>query len=113
MATFLPLLLLECWNEIKNVRDEILQGTSEMEAVTGRLAGRATVDDFTEVYLSIDRMSDRQVFAESDIIFMRGPCETLGKVHQILGPSAETSHLTHLGPYSNYSRESSGGSDTL
>lgn len=85
IATFFPLLLLECWNEICTGRDEILQGTSDSEPITNaRLAGRATVDDFIEIFLSVERLPERSYFHESDIVLLRGSCQTLGKIQQVL-----------------------------
>ena len=81
--TFLPLLLLECWNEIVSARDEIIEGTSEVEPVTGKMAGRVSTDDFIELFLSIDRLPDRNSLGEADIVLLKGPCQTLGKIHQI------------------------------
>ena len=81
--TFLPLLLLECWDEIASARDEINNGTSETEPITGKMAGRASTDDFVEIFFSVDRLTERQPLNESDLVLIKGACQTLGKVHQI------------------------------
>lgn len=82
--TFLPLLLLECWNEITSAQEEIEAGTAEAEPYHGKQSGRISVDDFVEVYLRVDRLPERSPTTENDIVLLRGPCQTLGKVHQII-----------------------------
>lgn len=84
IETFYPLLLLECWNEIVSAREELQAGTNESEPFTGRLAGRLSVDDFVEIYLNVDRMPERSPASENDIVLMKGHCETIAKVHQVL-----------------------------
>lgn len=82
--TFLPLLLLECWSEITTAKEEIQNGDYESEPFTGVMAGRVTVDDFTEVFISVDRLTDRNAVTENDVVMLSGPAETLGKIHQII-----------------------------
>ena len=99
ISTFLPLLLLECWNEILTGMEELNAGTSDNQPITGRLAGRSSVDDFVEVFISLDRMPDRQPVSESDIVLLRGPCDALGTVHQVQRKQQKTDIVIrcHLG----------------
>ena len=99
IETFLPLLLLECWNEIITAREELDAGTSESEPVQARLGGRATVDDFTELFMSVERMAERNPFSENDIVLLKGPCQTLGKIHQITRKQGKIEFVVrcHLG----------------
>lgn len=82
--TFLPLLLLECWSELTTAKEEIQNGDYELEPFTGVLAGRVTVDDFTEVFISVDRLTERNAVTENDIVMLTGPCQTIGKIHQVI-----------------------------
>lgn len=99
IATFLPLLLLECWNEILTAMEEFNLGTSDNQPLSGRLAGRSAIDDFVEVAISLDRMPDRQPVAESDIVLLRGSCDALGKIHQVSRKQQKTDIVIrcHLG----------------
>lgn len=82
--TFLPLLLLECWSEITSAKEEIQSGDYELEPFTGVMAGRMSVDDFTEIFVSVDRLTDRNSVTENDVVMLSGPAETIGKIHQII-----------------------------
>lgn len=82
--TFLPLLLLECWSEIVTAKEEMQNGESEIEPFTGRLAGRVSVDDFTEVFISVDRLPERNAISENDVVMLSGPAQTIGKIHQVI-----------------------------
>lgn len=82
--TFLPLLLLECWNEIVTAKEEMQSGDSEIEPFSGRLAGRVSVDDFTEIFISVDRLSERNAISENDVVMLTGPAQTIGKIHQVI-----------------------------
>lgn len=99
ISTFLPLLLLECWNEILTAMEELNSGTSETPQLACRLAGRAAVDDFVEIAMSLDRMPDRQPVSESDIVLLRGPVDALGKIHQVSRKQQKTDIVIrcHLG----------------
>lgn len=99
ISTFLPLLLLECWNEILTGMEELNAGTSENQPLTGKLAGRSSIDDFVEIFVSLDRMPDRQPVSESDVVLLRGPCDALGKIHQIQRKQQKTDIVIrcHLG----------------
>ena len=80
--TFVPLLLLECWNEICTARDEIQSGTSEVEALTVRMAGRDSVDDFIEAHFPVDRLPERTTYSDNDVIMLTNDSQLriLGKV---------------------------------
>lgn len=82
--TFLPLLLLECWSEVITAKEEMQSGDSEIEPFTGRLAGRVSVDDFTEIFISVDRLGERSAISENDVIVLNGPAQTIGKIHQVI-----------------------------
>jgi senataxin len=99
IETFYPLLLLECWNEIASAREELQIGTNESEPFTGRLAGRLSVDDFVEIYINVDRMPERSPASENDIVLMKGHCETIAKVHQVLRKQGKVDVVlrVHLG----------------
>jgi senataxin len=59
-------------------------GDSEVEPFTGRLAGRVTVDDFTEIFISVDRLGERNAISENDVVMLTGPAQTIGKIHQVI-----------------------------
>jgi senataxin len=79
-AAFEPLLLVECWEQIKAARQEAANYPQPCPAT---IAGRQSVDDFTDVFLTIEhgKMPDKMYFGESDLVLLReGPHQTLAKI---------------------------------
>lgn len=67
---FEPLLMLECWQQLQSAK---IQALSDTPVVPCNIAGRQSVDDFVDVFLTIDhgRMPDRMHFGDSDLVLLR------------------------------------------
>lgn len=92
-TAFEPLLLTECWDQIKNGK---IEAAKEGQVVVCTLAGRQAVNDFTDVFVTVAHsdMPDRMWFGESDLILLRqGPRQVLAKV-QAFGRKREFSEMT-------------------
>ncbi|KAM0790470.1 hypothetical protein ACM66B_003346 [Microbotryomycetes sp. NB124-2] len=77
---FEPLLLAECWEQIRVAKTD---ADKEGQVLTCQIAGRQSVDDFTDVFMTIDhgQLPDKIWFNESDLVWLRqGQKSTLGKV---------------------------------
>lgn len=98
-AAFEPLLLVECWEQIRQAKAE---SSKESQPVPCEIAGRQSVDDFTDIFLTIanGKLPERMYFGESDLVLLRqGKRQTLAKV-QSSGRRREFFELTlrcHLG----------------
>lgn len=94
-AAFEPLLLLECWAQVRQAKAEAM---TEANSVKSTIAGRQSVDDFTDVFMTVEHSqvgADRIYFSESDLILLRstatGPSfggraarrQTLGKIQSM------------------------------
>lgn len=82
-AAYEPLLLVECWEQLRQARQE---AANETPPVPVDVAGRQDVDDFTDVFLTIEwgKMPDRFHFGESDLVLLRqGSRQTLAKIQSI------------------------------
>jgi senataxin len=79
-AAFEPLLLLECWAQIQQARQEATVASRPADCI---IAGRQSVDDFTDIFITIMNaaMPERTHFGESDLVLLRqGPRVALAKV---------------------------------
>ncbi|KAK4049281.1 hypothetical protein OIV83_004218 [Microbotryomycetes sp. JL201] len=77
---FEPLLLAECWEQIRVAKAD---ADKEGQVLTCQIAGRQSVDDFTDVFMTIDhgQLPDKVWFNESDLVWLRqGQKSTIGKV---------------------------------
>lgn len=78
-----PLVMCECWQQIVQAKDEIESGSGEKPIIPCEIAGRASVDDFVEVYTTVKHgsMPERTFFSEADLVLLRnGPRKALAKV---------------------------------
>lgn len=100
-AAFEPLLLIECWEQIRQAKKE-MSSSSDLEIVPCDVAGRQAVDDFTDVFLTVEhgKMPNRMWFNASDVVLLRqGKRQTLAKV-QSFGKKRSFFEITlrcHLG----------------
>lgn len=81
-AAFEPLLLTECWEQIRTAKTE---SAKEGQIVICTLAGRQAVNDFVDVFATISHsdMPDRMWFGESDLVLVRqGSRQLLAKIQQ-------------------------------
>ncbi|GAA5972915.1 hypothetical protein JCM11641_004002 [Rhodosporidiobolus odoratus] len=69
-ASFEPLLLTECWEQIRQAKLEALR---EPRIILADIAGRQSVDDFVDVFCTVDgdQLRDRIFFSESDLVWLR------------------------------------------
>ncbi|KAL8279185.1 hypothetical protein RQP46_008441 [Phenoliferia psychrophenolica] len=80
-AAYEPLLLIECWEQLRQAKQE---AANESQPVPVDIAGRQDVDDFTDVFLTIEhgKLPDRFYLNESDLVLLRqGPRQTMARVH--------------------------------
>ncbi|CUS13858.1 unnamed protein product [Tuber aestivum] len=63
--TFEPLLLLEAWQALQQAKEESAQGPLKLNLVT-----RMSADNFVELEITIDGMSDRNKWLESDLVLV-------------------------------------------
>ncbi|KAK4706098.1 senataxin, partial [Phenoliferia sp. Uapishka_3] len=98
-AAYEPLLLVECWEQLRQARQE---ATNETQPIPVDIAGRQDVDDFTDVFLTIEhgKLPDRFYLNESDLVVIRqGQRQALARVHAF-GRKREFVEVTlrlHLG----------------
>ena len=75
-----PLLLAESWEQVRQARQE---GTRDEPVVKCDVAGRQQVDDFSDVFMTIQhgQLPDRYWLGESDLVLLRqGQRLTLAKI---------------------------------
>ncbi|SCZ89810.1 BZ3500_MvSof-1268-A1-R1_Chr1-3g01592 [Microbotryum saponariae] len=78
--SFEPLLLTECWEQVKVARTETAQDNHPIRAT---IAGRQAVDDFIDVFVTIDHADVPQgtFFFDTDLVLLRqGHHQTIAKV---------------------------------
>ncbi|GAA6010562.1 hypothetical protein JCM11491_002971 [Sporobolomyces phaffii] len=98
-SAFEPLLLTECWEQIRQSKIEALQ---EGQALFAIIAGRQSVDDFVDVFCTIEhgQMRDRIYFGDADLVLLRqGQRQIFAKI-QAVSRKREFFELTlrcHLG----------------
>ncbi|GAA5985688.1 hypothetical protein JCM10908_007072 [Rhodotorula pacifica] len=98
-AAFEPLLLTECWEQIRQAKAEALK---EGQVYRANVAGRQSVDDFVDVFCTIDQseLRDRVFFSDTDFVWLRqGQRHIFAKVQ---GVSRKREHMEltlrcHLG----------------
>lgn len=99
VAAFEPLLLAECWEQLRTAK---VEAAKENQIIPCTIAGRQAVDDFTDVFLTVEhgQMPDKMWISESDLVLLRqGRRMTLAKV-QSFKKTREFSEITlrcHLG----------------
>lgn len=92
-AAFEPLLLTECWEQIKVAKVDY---SKETQPVSCDIAGRQAVDDFTDIFLTVDhgKVPDKMWFGDADLVLLRqGPRQILAKV-QTYGRKREFCEIT-------------------
>ncbi|KAM0752744.1 hypothetical protein T439DRAFT_286412 [Meredithblackwellia eburnea MCA 4105] len=80
IKTYEPLLLVECWEQIRQAREE---AATESKPIPADIAGRQDVDDFLDIFLTIEhgKLPDRFYLSESDLVLLRqGQRRTLARV---------------------------------
>ncbi|GAA6050889.1 hypothetical protein JCM3770_005758 [Rhodotorula araucariae] len=98
-AAFEPLLLTECWEQVRQAKLEALKDGQVLQV---DIAGRQSVDDFIDVFCTIDhsQIRDRLFFGETDLVWLRqGPRQIYAKI-QAVARKREHMELTmrcHLG----------------
>ncbi|KWU45575.1 hypothetical protein RHOSPDRAFT_32881 [Rhodotorula sp. JG-1b] len=98
-AAFEPLLLTECWEQVRQAKAEALK---EGQVYRTNVAGRQSVDDFVDVFCTIDsnELRDRVFFGDTDLVWLRqGQRQIFAKV-QSVSRKREHMELTlrcHLG----------------
>lgn len=98
-AAFEPLLLTECWEQIRQAKLEALK---EGDVLQADIAGRQSVDDFVDVFCTIQHGQVRSgtYFGDTDLVWLRqGPRQIFAKI-QAVSRKREHIELTlrcHLG----------------
>lgn len=98
-AAFEPLLLTECWEQVRQGKAEAMK---EGQVYRISIAGRQSVDDFVDVFCTIDHgeIRDRVFFSDTDLVWIRqGQRQILAKI-QAVSRKREHMELTlrcHLG----------------
>ncbi|GAA5844189.1 hypothetical protein JCM9279_001721 [Rhodotorula babjevae] len=98
-AAFEPLLVTECWEQVRQAK---LESRQDAQVLQVDIAGRQSVDDFIDVFCTVDhsQLRDRIFFGETDLVWLRqGPRQIYAKV-QASNRKREHIELTlrcHLG----------------
>ncbi|CDR46333.1 hypothetical protein NBRC10512_007411 [Rhodotorula toruloides] len=98
-AAFEPLLLTECWEQIRQAKLEALK---ESDVIHADIAGRQSVDDFVDVFCTIQhgQLRSGTYFGDTDLVWLRqGPRQIFAKI-QAVSRKREHIELTlrcHLG----------------
>ncbi|GAA5849474.1 hypothetical protein JCM5353_006863 [Sporobolomyces roseus] len=82
-AAFEPLLLTECWEQIRQAK---IEATQEGQVLFAVIAGRQSVDDFVDVFCTIEhgQMRDRIYFGDSDLVWLRqGQRQIFAKIQSV------------------------------
>ncbi|GAA5880785.1 hypothetical protein JCM1840_001374 [Sporobolomyces johnsonii] len=82
-AAFEPLLLTECWEQVRQAK---LEATQEGQVMLCTIAGRQSVDDFIDVFCTIEhgQLRDRMFFGDSDLVWLRqGPRQIYAKIQSV------------------------------
>ncbi|GAA5907060.1 DNA/RNA helicase SEN1 [Sporobolomyces salmoneus] len=82
-AAFEPLLLTECWEQVRQAK---IEATQEGQALFTVIAGRQSVDDFVDVFCTIEhgQMRDRIYFGDSDLVWLRqGQRQIFAKIQAV------------------------------
>ncbi|GAA5892669.1 hypothetical protein JCM6882_000552 [Rhodosporidiobolus microsporus] len=98
-AAFEPLLLIECWEQVRQAK---LEAVKEGQVIQTDIAGRQSVDDFVDVFCTIEhgQLRDRTFFSESDLVWLRqGDRQIFAKIQSV---NRKREHIeltlrTHLG----------------
>ncbi|GEM11057.1 tRNA-splicing endonuclease [Rhodotorula toruloides] len=98
-AAFEPLLLTECWEQIRQAKLEALK---ESDVILADIAGRQSVDDFVDIFCTIQhgQLRSGTYFGDTDLVWLRqGPRQIFAKI-QVVSRKREHIELTlrcHLG----------------
>ncbi|GAA6037515.1 hypothetical protein JCM8097_008230 [Rhodosporidiobolus ruineniae] len=98
-AAFEPLLLTECWEQVRQAK---LEAVKEGQVILADIAGRQSVDDFVDVFCTVEhgQLRDRFFFGDSDLVWLRqGQRQIFAKI-QTVNRRREHVELTlrcHLG----------------
>ena len=98
-AAFEPLLVTECWEQVRQAK---LESRQDAQVLQIDIAGRQSVDDFVDVFCTVDhsQLRDRIFFGETDLVWLRqGPRQIYAKI-QASNRKREHIELTlrcHLG----------------
>jgi senataxin len=82
-TAFEPLLLTECWEQVRQAKIEAI---SEGQVLFAVIAGRQSVDDFVDVFCTIEhgQMRDRIYFGDSDLVWLRqGKQQIFAKIQAV------------------------------
>ncbi|GAA6017752.1 hypothetical protein JCM10207_000484 [Rhodosporidiobolus poonsookiae] len=82
-AAFEPLLLTECWEQVRQAKLEALK---EGQVIQANIAGRQSVDDFVDIFATIDhgQLRDRMFFGDSDLVWLRlGQRQIFAKIQSV------------------------------
>lgn len=82
-AAFEPLLLTEAWEQVRQAKSEALK---EGQVYRLNVAGRQSVDDFVDVFCTIDHneLRDRVFFSDTDFVWLRqGQRQIFAKVQSV------------------------------
>ncbi|GAA6059556.1 hypothetical protein JCM10212_000612 [Sporobolomyces blumeae] len=98
-AAFEPLLLTECWEQVRQSKIEAMQ---EGQVLNITIAGRQSVDDFVDIFCTLDhgQMRDRIYFGDSDLVWLRqGQRQIFAKIQSVARKRDffEFTLRTHLG----------------
>ncbi|GAA5958558.1 hypothetical protein JCM3765_006673 [Sporobolomyces pararoseus] len=82
-TAFEPLLLTECWEQIRQSK---IEAASEGQVLFAIIAGRQSVDDFVDIFCTIEhgQMRDRIYFGDSDLVWLRqGQRQIFAKIQAV------------------------------
>lgn len=98
-ASFEPLLLTECWEQVRQAK---LEAMKEGQVILADIAGRQSIDDFVDVFCTVDhgQLRDRMFFGDSDLVWLRQGTKQIFAKIQSVNRKREHIELTmrcHLG----------------
>ncbi|KPV73400.1 uncharacterized protein RHOBADRAFT_55149 [Rhodotorula graminis WP1] len=79
-AAFEPLLVTECWEQVRQAK---LESRQDAQILQVDVAGRQSVDDFIDVFCTVahSQVRDRIFFGETDLVWLRqGPRQIYAKI---------------------------------
>ncbi|GAA5875105.1 hypothetical protein JCM16303_005010 [Sporobolomyces ruberrimus] len=82
-SAFEPLLLTECWEQIRQAK---IEATTEGQVLNTVIAGRSSIDDFLDIHCTIEhgQMRDRIYFGDSDLVWLRqGQRQIFAKINAV------------------------------
>jgi senataxin len=82
-TAFEPLLLTECWEQVRQSKIEALSEGQPLKIVIG---GRQSVDDFVDIFCTLEhgQMRDRIYFGDADLVLLRqGQRQIFAKIQEV------------------------------